>query len=89
MPSNDKKTNCNDQEGAKLTSGDLKNILEVNKKSVEIYLEVERQNEDIIKDLTHMKKKIDDIDRNLFKLIVILGGLGLGTIFGILQLFLK
>jgi hypothetical protein len=33
-------------------------------------------------------KKIDDIDKNLFRLVIILGSAGVGTIFAIIQMFL-
>jgi hypothetical protein len=89
MPPNDKKrSDCGVAEHSKLTSGDLQNILEVNKKAIEIHLEVEKQNEEIIEDLTHIKAKVDDIDKALFKLVMILGGLGASTIFGIIELIL-
>lgn len=99
-----------------LTTNDLNNILEVNQKSLTIYLEVERQNrliletlkenketleivEEIKRDLekfntklsenedavAEIKKKIEEIDKNMFRLILILGSAGVGTIVTIVQ----
>jgi hypothetical protein len=89
MPPNDKKrTDYDNAEHTKLTSGDLQNILEVNKKAIEIHLEVEKQNEDIIEDLSYIRGKVDEIDKALFKLIIVLSSIGVGTVIGIIQLFL-
>lgn len=95
MPPSDKKKNdCDTEESARLTSEDLNKILETNKKAIEIYLEVEGQFEKISENLTTVstelkeyKKKIDDIDKALFKLIIILGSIGVGTIVNIIQIF--
>lgn len=91
MASNDKRNQ--EQEYAnehhrRLTSGELQNILEVNKKAIEIHLEVERQNEDIIEILKHCKTKIDEVEKNLFKLLIVLGSIGAGGIIGIIQFLL-
>lgn len=94
----DKKGECKDH--ATLTSSDLKTILEVNKKSAEIYVEVEQQNEDILKDLSFAKDRLQEIDnkivemdKSLFRLIVLLGtlvgSLGLGTVIAIIQWLLS
>lgn len=89
MPPNDKKrSDYENAEHTKLTSGDLQTILEVNKKAIEIHLEVEKQNEDIIEDLSYIRGKVDEIDKALFKLIIVLSSIGVGTIIGIIQLFL-
>lgn len=129
-----------------ITSQDLQNILEVNKKGIEINIEVEKQNEQVIsllenfensfgateeklnsiieiqKDIKRLteenkkiledsksdiedikksseevnklislkvEKKIEDIDKNLLKLIIILGSAGVGTIFTIVQSYLQ
>lgn len=87
MPPNDKKRNeCELTEHTKLTSGDLQKILEVNKKAIEIHLEVEQQNEEVIKTLNIIKTTVENTDKSLFKLIIILSSIGVGTIFGIIQL---
>lgn len=73
----------------KLTPGDLQTILEVNRKSVEIYLETVQQNEEIMEHLLSIKTKTEEIDRLLFRLQVVLGSLGIGTIVAIIQAFLS
>lgn len=156
-----------DSETSVFTSSDLKYILEVNQKAIEIYVEVEKQNDQILKTLeyfkevstkveedlksikdldskveelliddnahdhgviidllkalteevqelkkdvsdlkngesklkdstdaitkqldTEVKSKISEIEKNLFRLVIILGSAGVGTIFTILQTFL-
>jgi len=84
MPSKNDLKNQECKEHIRLSSGDLQNILEVNKKAIEIHLEVERQNEDIIKDLTYCKDKIDRIDTNLFRLVVILSSIGISSIISLI-----
>lgn len=89
MPPNDKKRNeYENAEHTKLTSGDLQTILEVNKKSIEIHIEVEKQNEDIIEELAYIRTKVDDIDKALFKLIIVLSSIGVGTVIGIIQMII-
>lgn len=89
MPPNDKKRNeYENAEHTKLTSGDLQTILEVNKKAIEIHLEVEKQNEDIIEELSYIRTKVDDIDKALFKLIIVLSSIGVGTVIGIIQMLI-
>jgi len=162
---NDKKVKSESETA--FTSSDLKYILEVNEKAIEIYVEVEKQNDQILntleyfkeaaakfeedlkitkasdakveellvddnahdhgviiellKDLssdisdlkkemgelkssgsklkdstdaitkqldTEVKAKISEIEKNLFRLVIILGSAGVGTIFTILQTFL-
>jgi hypothetical protein len=78
-----------DTSSAKLTSADLQAILEVNKKAIEIHLEVEKQYEEILEHLVHCKTKIDEIDRYLFKLVIALSSIGISAIVGIIQLFLS
>ncbi len=92
-------TNNDQEDGGKrsapLTSGDLRYILEANKKSVEIYLEVEKQNEDVLEKLEELitlqketASSIKGIDRSFFQLKVILGTIGTGTIIGVLKIIL-
>ena len=83
------------KKSAPLTSGDLRYILEANKKSVEIYLEVEKQNEDVLEQLGAMETiqkenaaLIKKIENNLFKLMVILGTIGTGTVIAALKIIL-
>lgn len=154
-------------EGSVFTSSDLKYILEVNQKAIEIYVEVEKQNDQVLKTLEYFKEvaakveedlklikssdmkveelltddnahdhaviiellkdlsseisdlkkevselkssesklkdatdaitkqldgdvksKISEIEKNLFRLVIILGSAGVGTIFTVLQTFL-
>ncbi len=135
-----------DEDGEEvLTSSELKYILEVNKKAIEINIEVEKQNEEVISNLEEvkdfaerveekidnilyeqrehkrltletktiaedskeiseeiqktgeetneiikdtLKKKIEEIEKNLFRLIIILGSAGVGTLVTIIQSFL-
>jgi hypothetical protein len=156
--SNERKPKSDDNE-AVFSSSDLKYILDVNQKAVEIYVEVEKQNDQILKILNDFKEtvnrieeelgllkqselnveellrddndhdhsvmaemiktlsgniqtltdevrdiqttvytnktiideiktKIAEIDKNLFRLVIILGSAGIGTIFTVLQTFL-
>lgn len=43
-----------------ITSSDLKYILDVNQKAIEIYIEVEKQNDDIIQILNNLEEKFKD-----------------------------
>jgi len=122
-----------------ITLSEIKSILETNQKSIEIYIEVEKQNEEIIKKLeknenqneniidklnendeqqkniiklleginssvdtqiedferfkqhvkTSLEDKISEIEKNIFRLIVILGTVGVGTIISVINMFLK
>lgn len=163
---NDKKPRLDDRDPV-FSAADLKYILDVNQKAVEIYVEVEKQNDQILKTLEYFKEvsarveeqletikqsdynveellkddnnhdhsviidmlknltsemktlsgdikelqanvdsntsaieavtkqvdsevksKISEIDKNLFRLVIILGSAGIGTIFTIVQTFL-
>lgn len=89
------------EESNRLSTRDLHTILEVNKRSIEINLGVERQMEAFEKDLERCNDKIDDldkkvddldtkmssIDKNIFKLVVILSGLGIGTVIELIKIF--
>lgn len=79
-------------EHAKLTSADLHNILEVNKKTIELHMATSHQFDDIIELLKYNKEKIDEVDKALFKLILILssigGSIGIGTIIALIQFFI-
>jgi len=99
----------NDHDESKpITSNELGYILEVNKKSVSIYNEVAKQNEDVLQSLDDIKEKtdateqlaqenktslanispkIDSIDKNLLRLVVIFSTIGVGTIINILIQF--
>lgn len=95
-----------------LTAQDLNSILEVNTKALTIYLEVEGQNEKILKNLQEIakleglfdeiedmkrtigdlhesvensEKKTEDIDRNLWRLNLILGSGLVTTVIAIVQ----
>lgn len=106
---------------------DLNTILEVNQKALTIYLEVEKQNEDILEVLKEskeiidtlpkmsemltkiaekqvltdknrdedkklweeMKKKMEELDKNFFRLILVLGSTGIGTILNLVQSYLS
>jgi len=114
-------------ENGLLTISDVNIILEANQKALTIYLEVEKQNEDIIKSLSEqsqnfkkidlindklkevienqvslkekitenkdlfdkIKSKIDEIDRAIFKLSIMIGGAGAGSLITIIQSVLK
>lgn len=89
MPINRRNNDYDSREQIKLTSGDLQNILEVNKKAIEIHIEVEKQNEEILDKLNYLRDKIDDIDKALFKMALILSSIGAGTVIGIIQIFLN
>lgn len=143
---NDKLKSLRNEDGEEvLTSSEFKYILEVNRKAIEINIEVAKQNEQVIsnleefKDLVerieekletvideqkehkrltldakgtieeskeitediqkiseesneiikdNLKKKIEEIEKNLFRLIIILGSAGIGTLVTIIQSFL-
>lgn len=126
-----------DGEGS-ITSSELEYILEVNKKSIEINIEVAKQNEQTLSTLDRLEEKIDaindkqkdhmrldaegfkiieeakdtideikklseetnktlkdaiekkveEIEKNLFRLVIILGSAGIGTLLTIIQAFL-
>lgn len=80
---------------APLTSGDLRYILEANKKSVEIYLEVEKQNEEIQNRLESIEEllksnehSVKSIDQNFFKLVAVIGTIGVGAALSIVKTLL-
>lgn len=135
---------ANEKKGSKIgedgsvTSSELEYILDVNKKAIEIHIEVEKQNEQILNSLeeidekldsivekqrehlrmtedgkkmvedgketideikklaeeTHkaikdeIEKKVEEIEKNLFRLVIILGSAGVGTLLTIVQAFL-
>lgn len=81
MPT-DKKSLEGLKDHATITSGDLQYILEINKKAVEIYIEVVQQNEEIIETQNILKSKLEEIDRSIFRITVILTTIGTGTIVG-------
>lgn len=143
---NDRQKSLRNEEGEEvLTNTDLKYILDVNKKAIEINIEVEKQNDQVISTLDEfkefieriedkldtviteqkehkrltseakgtveeskeiseeihkiseetneiikdsLKKKIEEIEKNLFRLIIILGSAGIGTLVTIIQSYL-
>ena len=114
MSDNGKKSN---DDAISISSSELKYILDVNKKVIEIHIENAHQHELTLKELAEVKKisaeliielrqtivekndeivmllkeqikpKIDDTDKNPFRLTVILGFVGLATIAQIIQMF--
>lgn len=71
---------------AKLTAGDFNTILEVNRKAIELQLRTEDQYDDIIEKLEkshekheELEDKIDEMDKSLFRLLVVLGTIGIST----------
>lgn len=82
-------SSLSDKKDMKLTSAELSQILEVNKKAIEIHLEVAQQNEEMLELLTYNKDKITKIDQAMFKLLVILSGLGMGVIFEFVEIILN
>ena len=84
-----------DHKNTDLSASDLLSILEVNRKTVEIHLEVEKQNEQVLSMLKEMKEasgkmeeKMEELDRGLFRLMVILSSAGAGTLLTLLQQFM-
>lgn len=109
-----------------LTMQDVNNILEVNQKALTIYIEVEKQNEEILDHLERESEKLDkldtiltelrdiktkhndfartlsdqseaieelskktsELDKNFFRLIIILGSAGIGTVITVIQAIL-
>lgn len=51
-----------------LTSSDLKYILDVNKKAIEIYIEVDKQNEKILETFDNFKEIYDNIEEELLSI---------------------
>lgn len=100
-----------------ITSSELEYILDVNKKAIEIHIEVEKQNEQILDTLEkidnklliiideqkeqkrlaedtqtaleeEVQEKVDEIEKALFRLSVILSSASIGAILTIIQAFL-
>jgi hypothetical protein len=78
-----------------ISTNDLSYILEVNQKAIELNIEVEKQNEQVINLLNDvrqatekMEEKLEEIDRSLFRLMVLLSSSGAGIIFTLIQQFL-
>lgn len=82
------RNDLNSQDNYKLTSGDLRNILDINKKAIEIHIEVEKQYEEMLEILQSVKNKTDEIDKALFRLLAILGAVGVGTLISIIKLLI-
>lgn len=90
------------EKSVNITLSEIKSILDVNEKAIEIYIEVQEQNDEILEKLEKIQtsqedqkekityihnyvrdilmKKISDIDKNIFRLLVILGVGSAGTI---------
>jgi len=93
MPS-DKKNDCSGAGDKKFSSHDLQHILEVNKKAIELHIETSQQFEEILehldantKTMERINAAITSVEKNLFKLIVILSTIGGGVIIDILRAF--
>lgn len=100
-----------------ITSSELEYILDVNKKAIEIQIEVEKQNEQILESLEEItgqlviviseqkeqkriaeetqealedsiQEKVDEIEKALFRLTVVLSSASIGAILTIIQAFL-
>ncbi len=88
MPNEKNKFRVDERENnSTITSSDLKYILDVNKKAIEIYIEVDRQNEKILetfdelnKTIKEIQEKIENIDKSLFRLVLVLGSTGVGAV---------
>lgn len=79
-----------------LSRSDFDTILEVNKKSIEIQVEVSDQNERILEALDDQEKKLDDIieqndelHKDLFKIQVLFASGILGLVIQLIQYFIK
>ncbi len=72
-----------------LNKKDLEIILEVNRKAIEIETEVADQNEEIISLLNYNKEKIDKMEKDIFKIQVLFITGILGLIIQLIQLFKK
>lgn len=134
MSDNNDKIIRNGDDYSGITATELKYVIEVNKKAIELYVEVEKQNEEILRELEELKErkyndsdslekihddikllnnkldlmgnkfdslnnrfdsilktigKVDEIDKNLFRLLVFLSVLGAGMIFQVLNVLFK
>lgn len=86
-----------------LSKSDLNTILEVNKKTIEVQLEVYDQHEkiiDILEDnkkaeaeikteLKEIKNKIDDNDRKLLKIEILLASVIISLVVQLIQMFIR
>ena len=63
--SNDKKPRLEDVKESVFSVSDLKYILDVNQKAVEIYVEVEKQNDQILKTLDYFKEASANVEEQL------------------------
>lgn len=86
MPPYNKNDELEGEQNTKITTHDLRSMLELNKRAVEIYVEVENQNEDIKKELEIIREKVEEIDKALFKLTIVFGTMGIGTIATLIKL---
>ncbi len=96
-----------DDEFSVITTNDLQSILDVNHKAIEIYIEVEKNQEEVMKmledsskvedkfikdtsdSLEELDKKITEIEKLLFRLIIILGAIGTSTLAAALPAIIK
>lgn len=62
-------------------------LLEKIDNKINILIDITKSTNDIVKD--KMEKKIDEIEKNLFRLIAILSTIGVGTIIAIVQAYLR
>ncbi len=74
------------QKEQKRIADESKTLIEKSKELVEEVQRVAEESNDILKDA--VKKKVEDIEKNLFRLIIILGSAGIGTLVTIVQSFL-
>lgn len=79
-----------------LSKSDFDTILEVNRKTIEVQLEVSDQNEKIIEGLdanqkadADIIKRIDDLDKKMFKIEVLLASGLISLIIQLIQIFTK
>jgi len=54
-----------DKKDTGITSSELQYILDINKKAIEIYIEVEKQNEEVLHNINEFKEKVENITLNL------------------------
>ena len=76
----------NSQKEQKRITEESKLLIEKSKELVEEVQRIAEESNDILKDT--VKKKVEEVEKNLFRLIIILGSAGIGTLVTIVQSFL-
>ena len=76
----------NAQKDQRRIADESKALIEESKDLVEEVQRVAEESNDILKDT--VKKKVEEVKKNLFRLIIILGSAGIGTLVTIVQSFL-